>query len=39
MEKKIIFVTQILIKMAKKTDRTEEQLAAVEETLTNRTVD
>ncbi len=33
MEKKIIFVTQILIKMAKKTDRTEEQLAAVEETL------
>ena len=34
MEKKVIFVAQILIKMAKKKDKTEEQFAAVEETLT-----
>ena len=33
-EKKVIFVAQILIKMAKKKDKTEEQFAAVEETLT-----
>ena len=35
MEKKVIFVAQILIKMAKKKDKTEEQFAAVEETLTS----
>ena len=34
MEKKVIFVAQILIKMVKKKDKTEEQFAAVEETLT-----
>lgn len=34
MEKKVIFVAQILIKMAKKKDKTDEKFAAVEETLT-----